>query len=225
MANLLYTLLAGLIGYLLGAIPFGFLYVRLVRGVDLTKMGSGRTGGSNSMRAAGLQVGLFTGFSDVLKGAGSIWIATALFGEQIDPAWLPWLKVVAGAMSVVGHNWSIYIGFKGGAGTGPNVGWAMALWWPMLPIAVGVMAFIFLVVGMASIASLSMAAIIPLVFGILYFANAEVPVEPAYIIGGVITGLIVTWSLRPNIKRLLEGSERVVGPRARKKNGGSPPPA
>ncbi len=72
--QLFYFLLAGLIGYLCGSIPFGYLYVRLFKGEDLTKIGSGRTGGTNSFRAAGLGVGVLTSFSDVLKGAAAVWL-------------------------------------------------------------------------------------------------------------------------------------------------------
>jgi len=128
---------------------------------------------------------------------------------------LPWAEAFAGIMAVTGHNWSIFLGFKGGAGTGPNVGWAGAIWWPMIPIAFFVMLFMYLVVGMASVASMSMAAIIPIMFAILLIMG-NTTIHVAYIIGGMVTGIIVLWALRPNIKRLFEGNERVVGPRARK---------
>ncbi len=70
--QILYFILAGLVGYLCGSIPFGYLYVRLFKGEDLRTIGSGRTGGTNSLRAAGLGVGVLTSFSDVLKGAAAV---------------------------------------------------------------------------------------------------------------------------------------------------------
>ena len=121
--------------------------------------------------------------------------------------------VLVAVMVIVGHNWSVFIGWGGGAGTGPNVGWATAVWWPMLPIAALVMGGMMLAIGMASVASMSMAAIIPIVFGYRYFAGVDA--TPAYFVAGLLAAAVVFWALRPNIRRLLNGEERVVGPRAR----------
>jgi glycerol-3-phosphate acyltransferase PlsY len=207
---------AALIGYLCGAIPFGYLYVRLVKGIDIRTVGSGRTGGTNSLRAAGLGVGLATSISDVGKGALGIILSRWLLANQLSPELLPWALALAGVMSVIGHNWSVFMGWRGGAGTGPNVGWGTALWWPMLPIAVVVMSGMLLGIGMASVASLTMGALIAIVFFALYVAGVP-PFDTtlAYMVGGVVAFAIVAWALRPNIRRLLDGTERVVGPRAR----------
>lgn len=211
--QILTLLLAGLIGYLCGSIPFGYIYVKLFKGQDLTTIGSGRTGGTNSLRAAGLWVGLLTSFSDVLKGAAAVWLTTWLLGDALGPT-LPWAQALAGVLSVVGHNWSAFLRFKGGAGTGPNVGWSAAIWWPILPIAILVVAGTLLIVGMASVASLSMAAVIIVVFAVRYVMGMDA--TPAYLLGSVASGLVVAWALRPNIRRIMNGTERVVGPRARR---------
>lgn len=215
--SVLYFLLAGLIGYFCGAVPFGFLYVKLVKGIDIRDVGSGRTGGTNSLRAAGLGVGLVTSFSDVFKGLAGAWLAKFFLQNAVGDAVLPWIIVTAGVMTVVGHNWSIFLGWRGGAGTGPNVGWAAMLWWPMLPISVVVMGGLLLIVGIASVASMAMAAVIPISFAVLYFLGVS-PFDGsiAYMVGGITTAAIVVWALRPNIKRLIEGNERVVGPRAQR---------
>jgi len=217
MVSILYFLIAALIGYICGAIPFGYLYVRLVKGIDIRTIGSGRTGGTNSLRAAGLGVGLATSFSDVGKGALGLILSRWLLSNQLSAELLPWALATAGVMSVIGHNWSVFMGWRGGAGTGPNVGWGMALWWPMLPIAIVVMSGMILGLGMASIASLSMGAILVIVFFALYLAGVP-PFDAslAYIVGGLVAFAIIAWALRPNIKRLLSGNERVVGPRARR---------
>jgi glycerol-3-phosphate acyltransferase PlsY len=139
-----------------------------------------------------------------------------LLANQLSPELLPWALALAGVMSVIGHNWSVFMGWRGGAGTGPNVGWGTALWWPMLPIAVVVMSGMLLGIGMASVASLTMGALIAIVFFALYVAGVP-PFDTtlAYMVGGVVAFAIVAWALRPNIRRLLDGTERVVGPRAR----------
>lgn len=213
--NGLYLLLGALIGYLFGAIPFGWIFVKIARGIDLRRVKSGRTGGTNAMRAAGPLVGTLTAVGDVLKGACAIWIARAVFAGIVPLDWLPWAEVVVGLFTIIGHNWSVFLGWTGGAGTGPNVGWASAVWWPIAPIAAVVVAAILWFVGIASLASLAMGVLIPTVFAILYFTG--VISTPAYIVGGILTALVVTWALRPNIKRLVEGKERIVGPRARRR--------
>ncbi|MEW5986945.1 MAG: glycerol-3-phosphate acyltransferase [Chloroflexota bacterium] len=213
MSNFVYVLLAALIGYVLGAIPFGFLYVKATRKVDLRTVGSGRTGGTNSFRAAGLAVGVLTSISDALKGAAGVWIVNGLFRSVLDKSWLPWALVTAGLMSVVGHNWSVFLKWAGGAGTGPNVGWSSALWPPMLPIALVVVVGLLLGVGMASVASLAAAVVVPVVFAIRYFTGHG---HLAYLVGGVVTAAVIIYALRSNIKRILNGTERLVGPRARR---------
>lgn len=217
MLSMVYTFLSGGIGYLFGAVPIGYLLVKLTRNVDLREIGSGRTGGTNSFRAGGLLVGILTAVTDVLKAACAIWLVRALFANSYIAERFPWVEIFTGIMSVVGHNWSIFIGWKGGAGTGPNVGWAAAVWLPVVPIAIVVVLGTLLSLGLASVASLAMAAIIPITFTVLYFLGVS-PYDStiAYMIGGVIAALVVAWALRPNIKRLIEGKERVVGPRAKR---------
>ena len=213
--TLIYLLLGALIGYLFGAIPFGWIFVKITRGVDLRQVKSGRTGGTNAMRAAGPVVGSLTAIGDVLKGAAAIWIARGVFASLLPAAVLPWAEIIVGVFAIVGHNWSVFLGWSGGAGTGPNVGWAAAVWWPMAPIAALVVVGVILITGMASIASLSMGILIPATFAILFFTG--VIATPAYIVGGNLSALVVTWALRPNIKRLLRGEERIVGPAARRR--------
>jgi acyl phosphate:glycerol-3-phosphate acyltransferase len=205
---------AGLTGYIMGAIPFGFLFVKLTKGIDLRDVGSGRTGGTNSLRAAGLGVGFLTFLMDVVKGAAGVWLATLIFSSLLSQDFLYWAKAIAGVMAVVGHNWSVFLKFGGGAGTGPNIGWSMAIWWPVGIISMIVGGLLLFGVGMASVASLAVAAVIPIAFAIRYFNGADP--TAAYMVGGIVTALIITWALRPNIKRILAGEERLVGPRAKK---------
>jgi glycerol-3-phosphate acyltransferase PlsY len=158
-----------------------------------------------------------TSIFDVLKAACGVWLIRSLFADQLPIAWLPWAEVTSGIMSVIGHNWSVFLGWKGGAGTAPNVGWAGAEWFPIVPIAIVVVLGVLLTIGIASIASLAMSAAIPIAFLILYLTGVE-PYDStlAYIIGGIVGAAIITWSLRPNIKRLIQGKERIVGPRAKR---------
>jgi len=220
MAIVVFLLLSALIGYLFGAFPAGFLLVKATKKIDLREFGSGRTGGTNSFRAAGVTVGILTSILDVLKAACAVWVVRWLFGESLPASWLPWAEVSAGVLSVVGHNWSVFLGWRGGAGTGPNVGWAGAIWLPIVPIALVVVLGVLIGLGIASLASLAMSTIIPIAFAVLYIAGVE-PYDStlAYIVGGIISAGIIAWSLRPNIERLLRGEERKVGPRSGSRQG------
>lgn len=218
MPILLAVLIAAAVGYLIGAIPFGFIYLKLFRNVDVRTVESGRTGGTNSFRAGGPWIGLLTGASDITKGGVVIWGLQAALTGQVSAETLPWLLALGGICAVIGHNWPIYTGFKGGAGTSPNVGWATALWWPMLAINLVVGVILFVTVGIASVISLVAAVIVPVLFLILKLTGVAGFDTWAYVAGSVVTALLVVWALRPNIKRLAAGTERIVGPRAKRIN-------
>lgn len=201
---------AAAIGYLLGAIPFGYTFVWWLARRDVTRTGSGRTGGTNALRAGGPVAGVLTALFDFLKGALAVLVARALTQGQ---AVQPWAEALAGAAAVLGHNASIFIGFKGGAGTGPNVGAAVALWPPAALLLVPLTPLLVIVTGYASVTSMTLALLILAVF-VVRAAQGFAPW--AYVWGyALITALLVYIALLPNIRRLLRGEERKVGPRAR----------
>jgi len=104
------------VGYLLGAIPFGFIIVGFLRERDITAEGSGRTGGTNAMRAAGFGAGALTVVGDVAKGIAAVYAARELAPGMV------WAEIVAGWGAVLGHNASIFLMFRGGAGSGRRAG-------------------------------------------------------------------------------------------------------
>jgi glycerol-3-phosphate acyltransferase PlsY len=184
----------------LGSIPPGYLICRLVYGVNVREIGSGRTGGTNVLRAAGWPAAIVSGIADLLKALLAVLIAGWLGGS-------PLLKALAGVAAVVGHNHSIFLGFKGGAGTAATVGGASALW----PWNAVVLAPTLLAVGLgsrfASLGSISVALLLP----IIYVLRAALGVGPwEHIVHGLLTSLLTLWSLRPNIVRLLRGEERAI---------------
>jgi glycerol-3-phosphate acyltransferase PlsY len=203
MVTVLISLACGLAGYLVGSIPFGFLIVKLVKGIDIRDQGSGRTGGTNVFRAAGLPAGLITALLDVGKGA-----VTVLVVRQMFPNTQGWAEVLAGAGVVLGHNASIFLGFRGGAGGATSVGTALALW-PLggLPaLVLGV--FTLFVIGYASLATILSALSVALVFTYFSLTNQGVPVSYGAF-GWAIVALVLI-ALRPNIVRLLAGTEKRV---------------
>ncbi len=194
--------------YLIGGVPSGYIVVKLLTGQNLTRVASGRTGATNAMRAGGLYAGFITGALDILKGAAAVWLARWLLSEQlVQISAQPWVEAAAAVAVVVGHNWSIWLNFRGGAGTGPNVGAAIALWSYSGLILPPFVPLVLFSTGYASVASLSTAMLIPILFALLARC-AGLPVE--FVGYGLATCVVIAWSLRPNIARLLAGEERRV---------------
>lgn len=205
-----------LVGYLLGSVPWGMIIVKFRTGLDVRKFESGRTGGTNVGRVAGFWAGVLTAVMDALKGALAVWLAIWLVPG------LPVVHALAGVAAILGHNYSIFlvektangIRLRGGAGGATTVGAASGLWWPAMFIIVPAGAVVVLVIGYASLATLTVGVVSILIFGV----RAALGYGPwQYVIFGILATLILIWALRPNIKRLLNGTERLVGIRARRK--------
>ncbi len=205
------------LSYLIGSIPFGLVIVRLRTGKDIRSVESGRTGGTNVMRAAGWPYGVATAFLDMLKALLCVIIARyAVPGNH-------WLEVLAPVAAVLGHNYPIFLlqrddngqlSIRGGAGGAPSVGGATGLWPPIFIIILPLAGLILYFVGYASLATLSVPLICLVVFTYLAMTGG-VPWE--YIAYGVLMFIVLGWALRPNIKRLIEGNERLIGYRARRR--------
>lgn len=201
---------AVVIGYILGSIPFGLLIVKIKTGKDVRELGSGRTGGTNVVRAAGFWAGLLTAILDILKGAVSVWIAQSLSPDN------HLISILAPIGAILGHNYSIFLigrdenrklRFHGGAGGAPALGGAMGLWLPMFPIVFTAGALVWFTVGIASLTTMTIGLIVIVVFTILAWVGLHQSIDIWY---GVVAELILIWALRPNIKKLLDGNERVV---------------
>jgi acyl phosphate:glycerol-3-phosphate acyltransferase len=199
-----------IMGYILGSIPFGLLIVKSKTGKDIRTVESGRTGGTNAVRAAGLSAGLLTAFLDILKGAASVWLAQTILPEQ------RLFHILAPLASILGHNYSLFLisrdedgklRFHGGAGGAPALGGAMGLWLPIFPIVFAAGALIWFTLGIASLTTLAIGLVVTIVFAV---RSSQGLMEPLNIWYGVIAELLLIWALRPNIKKLLAGDERVV---------------
>jgi glycerol-3-phosphate acyltransferase PlsY len=181
------------------------LVVRAVTGKDIREVGSGRIGGTNVLRAAGPWVALLTALSDVAKGLLAVYLARAVVGTPV-------VEALAGLAAVVGHNYSIFIGFKGGAGTATTIGGAIGLWpWNgVIMIVVG--AAVVTAMRYASLGSIVIALLLPIILTLrAWLAGAPW----VYLIHGLGTAALTLWALRPNIRRLREGNERRVTLRKR----------
>ena len=193
--------------YLLGSFPAGYLLGRLW-GVNVLQWGSGRTGGTNVLRSAGVLPALITGALDVGKGALAVWLAGALAPDSYQV----FTQVLAGAAVILGHNYSVFLGLRGGAGVGTSLGALSMIYWPA---AVALLLLLFIIIAAtryASVGSLLVATLMP----ISLFVLGEAGVLPfAYIGYGVLAWAIIIYSHWPNIQRLISGTERRIGDKGR----------
>ena len=197
--------LAVAIGYVLGAIPFGLLIGRLTRGIDLREYGSHRTGATNALRTLGAPAAALVFVLDVTKGVAAVLIARLIFAG--DPL-VDWAAAAAGFAAIVGHNWSVFIGFTGGRGVATSAG-ALGAMSPltiviMVPIVFGIMWRTRYV----SLGSITGGLLAPLITGTLALVGlASVPAI-VYALG---SGLLVIAAHADNIGRLRAGTERKIG--------------
>lgn len=199
-----------LVSYLIGSIPFGLLVVKLIRGIDIRLVGSGRTGGTNAFRAAGLGAGLLTALLDILKAASTVWLARALTPDV-------WTHILAPLAATLGHNYSIFlierqrdgkIRLRGGAGGATAFGGTLGLWPPALFIMLPIGLLLWWGIGYASVTTMSIGLMAMLIF----IVRAILGLSPwQYVLYGIVVELILLWALRPNIQRLIEGTERRHG--------------
>ncbi len=209
-------ILSLVLSYLLGSIPMGLLLVRITTGKDLREEHSGRTGGTNAMRAGGFLVGLITAILDFFKATAAVWLAKVLTNQD------PWIVAAAGVLAVIGHNYSIFlldrsgekIRLRGGAGGASTAGASTGIWAPSVLIILPVGLFILFGVGYASLATMVTGLSATIVF-LVRALNGSGPW--AYVFFGIVVEVILLLGLKPNIQRLLQGNERLIGWRARLK--------
>ena len=209
------TFLSLPLAYLIGSIPSGLLVVKIATGKDIREIESGRTGGTNAMRAAGPLAGLFTALLDVLKGAGAVWVGQSLFSSP------DWIVAMNGLLAILGHNYSAFLverdedgklHFRGGAGGATTLGVAIGLWVNSWLVILPIAGLVYLLGGYASLTTISIALSTMGIFTL----KAITGVTPwVYAIFGAASVGTVLVALKPNIQRLKEGTERHVNLLAR----------
>jgi glycerol-3-phosphate acyltransferase PlsY len=188
-----------LIAYLLGSSPFGLVLVRLFGGGDVRQSGSGNIGATNVTRVAGAVPGLLTLLLDAGKGILAVWIASKLSGGNIR-----WVTAAAVA-AVVGHIFSVWIGFRGGKGVATGLG-VIVLICPKAIVTAAVLWFVVLIFWRyVSLASVSAAAAMPIFIYLLYAPGHAPPMFLS--LGIIVISLLVIWTHRANLQRLASGEE------------------
>ena len=207
MPNPVTVFAVAILAYLLGSFPAGYLLARLW-GVNVLEQGSGRTGGTNVFRAAGALPALITGALDVGKGALAVWLA----GLVVPGDGQATAQVLAGAAVILGHNHSIFLHFRGGAGVGTSLGALGAVYWPAAVALVVLLLVIIAVTRYASIGSLVVVTAMPIVLLILAGMGL---LANTYVCYGLLAWVLIVYAHRPNIRRLIAGTERRLGDKRR----------
>jgi glycerol-3-phosphate acyltransferase PlsY len=197
--------------YVAGGIPFSIPLVWALTGKDIRKLGSGRTGGTNTGRAAGVLAGAVVAILDFSKGLFAVWLA-----DKIIPG-VVWAHALAGAFAVWGQIYSIFLWEKredgrwhvhGGAGGATALGAATGLFSPAI-VFVGLSALVvYIFIGYASLTTISIALFSLAIF-IFRWVTGVATWQP--IIFGLLALEAVIQALAPNLQRLKAGTERMVG--------------
>ena len=195
------SLLLLAIGYLLGAIPSGYLAGRLLKGIDLRDCGSGSTGATNVLRNVGKGPALVVFLIDVGKGGLAVLLAKSVGLND-------WLQVLAGLSALAGHIWPVWLDWKGGKAVATGLGMFLGLAWPVGLACFGLFMAVISIFRIVSLSSVVAAIGLPLLM--LLSGGSS-----AYVVVSLMASLMVLWRHRSNIERLLAGTEPKIGQKAK----------
>ncbi|MDH4143471.1 MAG: glycerol-3-phosphate 1-O-acyltransferase PlsY [Chloroflexota bacterium] len=198
-STLLQTGVLVILAYLTGSIPVGSIVARRVGGPDLRSVGSGRTGGTNALRALGRKWAAVVVLGDLAKGAGPVLLARIVTGE-------PLVEVLCGGAAVTGAIWSIFAGFRSGRGVGTGVGTMLMIQPIAVLLATPVFVIVILLTRYVSLGSLlGSAAMVPAMLLVLLVVP-ETPLP--YVLYSAVGAALIWLAHADNIDRLLHGTER-----------------
>jgi glycerol-3-phosphate acyltransferase PlsY len=195
------------ISYVIGSIPTAYLFARLLKGMDIRKAGSGNVGATNAIRVLGKGAGITVLLLDIFKGAlPVICLGNLLAARQTNLAEES-VRIILGLACICGHNWTIFLRFKGGKGVATTLGVlvGLAIKLSALKIVLGLVLAVwlatFLIFRIVSIASLISAISLPIFT--LIFTRTKV-----LLLATIILSFFVILRHRPNLQRIVEGKEK-----------------
>jgi acyl phosphate:glycerol-3-phosphate acyltransferase len=195
----------GVIGsYLLGSIPFGFLAGKVLKGLDIRDYGSGNVGATNVLRTLGTKAGIVVLLLDAAKGVAAVLgigsLVTAL-SPDINPSAA---KALCGAAAIIGHDWTLFLRFKGGKGVATGLGVFFSVGWLYALFSVVLFLVAVILTRHVSVGSLILAVCFP--------ASMLLAGESAWFLGlGLLWLVAVVYLHRQNIQRLIKGTESRIG--------------
>ena len=215
------TLVAAAAAYGFGATPFGYMAGK-IHGRDIRKEGSGNIGATNVIRVLGKKVGIPVFILDMLKG----WLPVILAGwwggkNGISPHW-PTVAAAVGA--VLGHNFTFWLGFRGGKGVATSAGALLGLLPIPLAAALAVWVVLFYSTRFVAVASIGAAVAVPVVT-VCQQVWAQPPPGAALVGFSILLGALAIWRHRSNIQRLMNGTENRFVPKKDRVAGAACAPA
>jgi len=201
-----YTIPIVIIAYLLGSFPTAYYAGMWLKGIDLRTVGSGNLGFTNAQRELGLWVSIPILVIDIVKGLLAVLLPMWLMPEN------NWLPIACGLVAILGHNWTVFLGFRGGGkGVATSAGVFMGL--ALVPFLNALLIFIIILATfrIMSLASISGAVVLAVSSGVFIMLGHESAPSVEVFIFSVTVALLIIGKHRGNIKRLMQGQEPKMG--------------
>jgi len=214
MLNLAFV---AILSYLVGSIPTSIIVSKLVRGIDIREHGSGNAGGSNVFRVLGWKYGILVILLDALKGALAVIVVARFYLDSFpfknitpfDDFTL--VQIICGVTAVMGHIWTVFAGFRGGKGIATGLGVLIMLVTIDMALALGVFFIVVAISRYISLGSLAAAVAVPLILVVREnIFGVDIPGYHTVLPFCIMLALLVIYTHRKNIDRLINGSERKI---------------
>ena len=206
-----------ILSYLIGSIPTSIIISKAAKGIDIREHGSGNAGGTNVMRVLGWKHGVLVILLDALKGVLAVIVVARLhYGSMPFENATPFddftlVQIIAGISAVIGHVWTVFAGFKGGKGIATALGMLLMIVTVDMLIAIGVFILVVTFSRYVSLGSLAAAVAVPLTLIIRENVfNVDIPNYHTLLPFLVLVSLLVIFTHRKNVTRLLNGNENKI---------------
>jgi len=193
-----------IIGYFIGSIPFGLIAGK-IKGIDIRQKGSGNIGATNIYRTLGTFPALTVFALDLFKGTAAVLIASYFYPT-------PLIMIISGIASIIGHMFSVFLGFKGGKGAATGLGVLLGITPDLFAVAIIYMVLCIAVTRYVSVTSMSGVILLAI---LMFVFNKPLP----YAIATVMVALLMIYKHIPNIQRLMAGTEPKIWGRAYRQAG------
>lgn len=196
-----------IVSYLIGSIPTAYIFGRLLKGIDIRKCGSGNVGATNAMRVLGKKAGISVLLIDILKGFTAVFFLGNIVSAEITFVSYELLNIMLGLSCIIGHNWTIFLQFKGGKGMATTLGVLAGLTVKIaglravLGLSILVWLVVFLIVRIVSVASVMSAIALPILTWV--FKQSGV-----LIFSSIVLSALAVFRHKSNLKRVLKGEEK-----------------
>lgn len=195
-----------IVGYLLGSLNFSIIFTRIFAKTDVRDHGSGNAGFTNTIRTAGKKVGILVFICDALKAVVAILIAVAVAKWFPFDGLVQYGKYAAALGAVLGHNFPVYYGFRGGKGIVVSIAVIFSLNWITGVLTLGAFLVVFAITGIVSASSLTGAVTVITSTAVMYIFSLA-GVDAVQLVLMIIMGVLAFYMHRANIKRLMNGTE------------------